>query len=328
LQVPQLVGSDARLTQLLPQRSGDGAAQLEAQVGIVPAVEQRAVGLVQARPHVPQLLAVVRGVSQPSSGRVEQWPKLPVQAAGGMKQAPARHSIPAAPGLTFVKVLQSCPHWPQFFGSPLRSAQDDAPQRSGAVVGQVAAQESPVAEGMQTPVAPVHFTAHAPQLLALVKSVSQPSSGRAEQCPVPRSQAAGGMKHAPARHSTPVAAALTLGNVVQSCPQVPQLRGSVGEPQVPPAPARPPAPPCATPPLAEAPAPPPPLPASPPLPAFPPLLVFPPALPPPAPPCATPPPNPTPPVPVVEGAFGPERNSVQPAAHRPMSRQKRTLGPV
>jgi hypothetical protein len=73
LHAPQFVGSDARLTHLLVQRSGDGAVQLDEQVG-VPVVEQSPVGLVHVFPQRPQFDGVVSGVSQPSSARVEQWP--------------------------------------------------------------------------------------------------------------------------------------------------------------------------------------------------------------------------------------------------------------
>ena len=83
LHAPQLVGSDARLTQLLPHRSGDGATQLDEQVGFAVAVEQRAVRLVQALAHWPQLAGVFSDVSQPSSAREEQWPKPDPHAAGG-----------------------------------------------------------------------------------------------------------------------------------------------------------------------------------------------------------------------------------------------------
>jgi len=68
------MGSDARLTHLLPHRSGDGATQLDEQAGVAVAVEHSPVGAAQVLPHWPQFEAVRRDVSHPSSARVEQCP--------------------------------------------------------------------------------------------------------------------------------------------------------------------------------------------------------------------------------------------------------------
>ena len=84
MHAPQFVGSLARLTHLLPQRSGDGDTQLDEQVGVPDAVEQSPVGLAHVVVHVPQVADSLSDVSQPSSARVEQCPYPAVHAAGGM----------------------------------------------------------------------------------------------------------------------------------------------------------------------------------------------------------------------------------------------------
>jgi hypothetical protein len=52
------------------------------------------------------------------------------------------------------------------------------------------------------------------------------------QWPKPAAQAAAGTTQAPAWQVT-MAGAATLASLVQSCPQLPQFRGSVGVPQGP-----------------------------------------------------------------------------------------------
>src|SRR5262245_6316794 len=99
-QLPQLLGSDARSTHFVVQRSGEGAMQLDEQVGAPVLVEQSAVGAVHCRPQAPQLAGRVRSVSQPSSARVEQCAKLETQALAGTLQVPFMHVIPVAPALT------------------------------------------------------------------------------------------------------------------------------------------------------------------------------------------------------------------------------------
>jgi hypothetical protein len=62
----------------------------------------------------------------------------------------------------------------------------------------------------------------------LVRLVSQPSSGFApEQWAKPETQALGGTKQAPERHSMPVAPPLTFGRLAQLCPHSPQFEGSL-----------------------------------------------------------------------------------------------------
>src|SRR5438105_8753388 len=71
-----------------------------------------------------------------------------------------------------------------------------------------------------------HCLPHPAQFMGEVKSVSQPSSELAEQCPVPERQAELGTTHLPAEQVTPALLA-TLGSVVQSWPQLPQFFASV-----------------------------------------------------------------------------------------------------
>src|SRR5262249_7834178 len=132
-QAPQLLGSDARSTHLLVQRSGAGATQLEEQVGAPVLVEQSAVGAEHTCPQAPQLAGSVVFVSQPSSARVEQCATPETQALAGTLQVPFMHVIPVAPVLMFASIVQSCPHVPQLAGSELRSTHFD-PHRLGSGV--------------------------------------------------------------------------------------------------------------------------------------------------------------------------------------------------
>ena len=86
---PQLSASDWKSTHLVPQTLGAGAMQLDAQLGWLDVVEQSAVGALQTLPHCPQFWGWDRSVSQPTSGRDEQWAKPLRQAATGTEQTPA-----------------------------------------------------------------------------------------------------------------------------------------------------------------------------------------------------------------------------------------------
>ena len=69
---------------------------------------------------------------------------------------------------------------PQWLLSDVTSAQD--PEHSvGVAAGQPETQADPAPDGPHTGVAPVHVTPHPPQLVAEVRSVSQPSLGVVEQ---------------------------------------------------------------------------------------------------------------------------------------------------
>jgi len=181
LHEPQLVGSEATLTHLVPHRSGDGAAQLDEQLGALALIEQRPVGLLQSFPHCPQFAGVVSGVSQPSSARVEQCPYPDAQALAGTKQAPLRHSMPEAFGLRLGRAVQSWPQVPQFRGSVVTFTQEDT-QRSGAGAAQLAAHFGAPLALLHKAIAPLHLTPQVPQVAGSVRLASQPSSGRAEQC--------------------------------------------------------------------------------------------------------------------------------------------------
>jgi hypothetical protein len=89
--------------------------------------------------------------------------------------------MPAAPGFTLGSVVQLCPHAPQFATSEPRSTHLD-PHRSGE--GDVQLDEhvgAPVVVE-QSAVGAAHVLPHWPQLAERVRSVSQPSSARVEQC--------------------------------------------------------------------------------------------------------------------------------------------------
>jgi len=191
LQAPQLVGSDFRSTHLVVHKSGEGDAQLDEQVKVVPFIEQSAVGATQVFPHAPQLDCVLRSVSQPSSGRVEQCPKPEAQAAAGTTQAPELHVTPVAPGLTFGSVVQSWPQVPQFFGSDFKSTQVET-QTSGVGAAQLAEHCGPVAVDAHKDTVDAHFMPQLPQVCESSKLVSQPSSALDEQWPYPDVQAEAG----------------------------------------------------------------------------------------------------------------------------------------
>ena len=85
------MGSVFVSTHFDPQRFGVGEVQLDEQVGVPLAVEQRPSGAVQAFVHEPQVCGRVRSVSQPSSGVEEQCPNPLTQPAGWITQAPETH---------------------------------------------------------------------------------------------------------------------------------------------------------------------------------------------------------------------------------------------
>lgn len=102
----------------------------------------------------------VRLVSQPSSGFAPgQWAKPETQALGGTKQAPERHSTPVAPALTFGRVVQLCPHSPQFDGS-LWISTHLVPQRVGVGVVQLEAHEGGFVVVVHNAVGATHVLPH------------------------------------------------------------------------------------------------------------------------------------------------------------------------
>jgi hypothetical protein len=117
VQVPQCVGSEARLTQLEPQTSGVGAMQLDEHIGCPPVAEHSPSGAVHRLLQLPQVAGRVRSVSHPSLGLVEQWPNPLTQPEGWMLQAPLTHWTAGGidPAFTLVSLLQSKLQAPQFW---------------------------------------------------------------------------------------------------------------------------------------------------------------------------------------------------------------------
>src|SRR5262249_39932468 len=124
---------------------------------------------------LPHVAGRVISVSQPSSARLEQCANPERQARGGTTQTPETHSIPAAPGATFGKAVQSRPHVPQVFGSAWRLTQL-LTQRSlvGAVQDETHFDPAEVLE--QSGIWLGHRTPQVPQLVALARFASHPSS--------------------------------------------------------------------------------------------------------------------------------------------------------
>ena len=100
------------------------------------------------------------------------------------------------------------------------------PHRLGAGATQLDEQLGVVAVVEQSAVGAEHTLPHWPQLCGRVRSASQPSSGRVEQCAKPETQAAAGTEQTPLWQVTPLAPTFTLGSAVQSCPQEPQFFAS------------------------------------------------------------------------------------------------------
>jgi hypothetical protein len=175
----------------------------------------------------PQVAGLVRSVSQPSSGLVEQWPNPLAQPAGWIAHAPAVHCTAGARALrfTFGKALQSWLHEPQFLGSVSLLVQL-VPHTSGEVPLQEGRHMADAPCWAHKGVAPLHTSVQLPQLVGAARSASQPSFGLVEQWPCPGVQALAGPTQAPERHSMPIAPGFTFGRVVQSWPQAPQFFGS------------------------------------------------------------------------------------------------------
>ncbi|HVY37321.1 MAG TPA: hypothetical protein VHM31_05280 [Polyangia bacterium] len=148
----------------MPHRFGAGATQLDEQAYEAPEVEQSAVGAEHALPQVPQFEGELNLVSQPSSGRLEQWAYPAAQADAGTTHTPAWQVTPAAPATTFCSALQSCPHVPQFWGSEPRFTQL-FPQVFGADVGQLETHWAPVVVATHMRVVPAHLPVQLPHVL-------------------------------------------------------------------------------------------------------------------------------------------------------------------
>ena len=178
-------------THCEPHRVGVGETQFGTQVKGVVEVEHTEAVAGQALVQLPQVRAVVKFASHPSSGCDEQWANPATQALAGTEQTPERHWMPVAPAFTLVSVVQLWPHAPQFATSEPRSTHLD-PHKSGE--GDVQLEEhvgAPVVVEHKA-VGAVQTLPHCPQLAGRVRSVSQPSSARVEQCAYPLLQALGG----------------------------------------------------------------------------------------------------------------------------------------
>jgi len=133
--------------------------------------------------------------------------------------------MPDAPTLTPGRVVQSCPQAPQFVGDDFTSTHF-VPHRSGAGAAQLDEQTGVLLLVEHSAVGAAQVLPHWPQFCGWVRSASHPSSALAEQWANPDRQALGGTTQLPAWHVTAVDPARTLGSAVQSCPHVPQFRGS------------------------------------------------------------------------------------------------------
>jgi hypothetical protein len=93
--------------------------------------------------------------------------------------------------LTFGSRVQLWLHAPQFVGSDFKSTHFVS-QRSGEGDAQLDEHAGVAAVIEQSPVGAAQDCPHFPQFACVLRSVSQPSSERTEQCPKPGVQALGG----------------------------------------------------------------------------------------------------------------------------------------
>jgi hypothetical protein len=120
----------------------------------------------------PQLIASERLASHPSSGREEQCPKPAAQAPGATTQAPLRHSMAAALGLTFGRLAQSWPHAPQFLGS----SSDPQPGPSTPTSAAAASLPGPVPPASTPPSSPGSLARIALQWVTATSSAQHDSA--------------------------------------------------------------------------------------------------------------------------------------------------------
>lgn len=225
-QEPQFRGSVRVSVQLVPQRLGVGAMQLDEHVGTPVIDEQSPVGATHRLVQLPQVAGKVKLVSQPSLGFDEQCPNPLTHADGCTTHAPATHWTAGAtdPALTLGSSVQSKvePHPPQFCGSRCVSTHLE-PQRFGVEPAQLGTQVKGVVDVEHTDAVAGHAFAQLPHVRGSVRFASHPSSGCVEQWANPDTHALAGTEHTPDRHWIPVAPGLTLASVVQLWPQAPQL---------------------------------------------------------------------------------------------------------
>jgi hypothetical protein len=167
-QAPQWLTSDCVSTQAPPQVVKGHSSVVQAKAPSTAA--QRGVGAAQRRPHIPQLSALDRSVSQPLAGFMSQSAKPRSQVA---PQRPAAQVATPRAGAG-----QTVPQAPQFITS-VWALTHDMPQRTSPG----AAQEVPHAPPEHT-IPSGHERPHAPQLVrSVMRGASQPLTGTASQLP-------------------------------------------------------------------------------------------------------------------------------------------------
>ena len=105
-------------------------------------------------------------------------------------------------------------HVPQFFAS-VWLLTHLVPQTLGVVPLQLGRQLAGVLCNEHSGVVPLHTSEQLPHVAGVLRSASQPSSGRDEQCACPDAHAEAGTEQTPDRHVIPVAPAFTFVSVVQ-----------------------------------------------------------------------------------------------------------------
>jgi hypothetical protein len=175
--IPQLLALSRGVSQPLagfPSQSPKPALQVA--ITHVPAAHATvAFASTHALPHIPQLLALFNGVSQPLAGLPSQSPKPTLHESTPHVPATQR-ALP----LSTVHVRPQAPQWL----TSLAVSTQLIPQRVWPPIHPLA--HVPVrASHTHTGVAPEHALPHIPQLLALSRGVSQPLAGFPSQSPKP-----------------------------------------------------------------------------------------------------------------------------------------------
>ncbi len=178
-QTPQWSGLVATTAHSIPQRAWVAEHPLS-QTLESPRVEQRGVAPEQRFPQAPQLATAVRSASQPFVGlpsqsakpRAQLTPQRPARQVAA-DCGPAGQAVPQAPQWdSLVAVLTQVA--PQQASEPVHPLEHDAP---------------PAAIASHTGVDPLHRVAQAPQLVASVRSASQPFVASPSQFAAPLAQA-------------------------------------------------------------------------------------------------------------------------------------------
>jgi hypothetical protein len=187
-----------RSTHFVVHRSGDGATQLDEQVGTPVVVEHSAVGATQVLVQLPQVADKLRLVSQPALPVPVQWANPDAHDAAGIEHTPLTQ-LTVAPCLTLGKAPQLKPQLPQLSGSFCRSTHFVL-HRSGEGATQLDEHMAAPLVVEQSPVGDEHLIVQLPQVFGLVKLDSQPRSGLPAQCANPDTHAVGGIEQTPEIH--------------------------------------------------------------------------------------------------------------------------------